>query len=182
MQVNVKQHCPPRALGVGKFLLFFALFNTVLFQWPLYSFAISTRSKFDWSTIFSVSTLFVFQMMISMIVLGVCALISIRFLKMLCALLTVGNSIALYFIVQYNVIIDAAMIGNIVNTNLKEASELGHPKLLLYILVLGIVASDNPIAPTHCARLFRKARRDNRHYTRARVRLDLRERAKLAVD
>ena len=106
---------------------------------PLYSFAISTRSKFDWSTIFSVSTLFVFQMMISMIVLGVCALISIRFLKMLCALLTVGNSIALYFIVQYNVIIDAAMIGNIVNTNLKEASELGHPKLLLYVLVLGIV-------------------------------------------
>jgi len=125
--------------GAGRFLLFFSLFNAALFQWPLYALAVSTRPKFDWGALSAIGTLFVFQMMISMTVLGLCALISVRLLKIFCALLTVGNSIALYFIVQYNVVIDATMIGNIVNTNVKEASELAHPKLLVYVLLLGFV-------------------------------------------
>lgn len=123
----------------GHAILLFSLLNTALFQWPLYMYAASTRATFDWSTALALSTLFVFQMTISMTVLGLCALISIRLLKVLCALFTVGNAIALYFIVQYKVVIDATMVGNIVNTNVKEASELAHPKLLLYIVLLGIL-------------------------------------------
>jgi lipid A ethanolaminephosphotransferase len=128
-----------RELGVGRFILFFSLFNTVVFQWPLYVLAVSTRAALDWSTILAISTLFVFQLTISMTVLGLCALVSIRLLKSVCALLTVGNAVALYFVVQYKVVIDATMVGNIVNTNVKEASELAHPKLLLYVVLLGLV-------------------------------------------
>jgi lipid A ethanolaminephosphotransferase len=126
-------------LGTGRFILLFSLFNTALFQWPLYAFALSTRAAFDWSTVLALGTLFVFQLTISMTVLGLCALVSIRFVKILCALLTVGNAAALYFIVQYKVVIDATMVGNIVNTNVKEASELAHPKLLLYVALLGVL-------------------------------------------
>jgi lipid A ethanolaminephosphotransferase len=128
-----------RDIGVGQFILFFSLFNTVVFQWPLYVLAVSTRATHDWSTILAISTLFVFQLMISVTVLGLCALVSIRFLKTVCALFTTGNAVALYFIVQYKVVIDATMVGNIVNTNVKEASELAHPKLLLYVVLLGLV-------------------------------------------
>jgi lipid A ethanolaminephosphotransferase len=128
-----------REIGVGRFILFFSLFNTVVFQWPLYVLAVSTRATHDWSTILAISTLFVFQLMISMTVLGLCALVSIRLLKSVCALFTVGNAVALYFVIQYKVVIDATMVGNIVNTNVKEASELAHPKLLLYVVLLGLV-------------------------------------------
>jgi lipid A ethanolaminephosphotransferase len=128
-----------REIGVGRFILFFSLFNTVVFQWPLYVLAVSTRATHDWSTILAISTLFVFQLMISMTVLGLCALVSIGLLKSVCALFTVGNAVALYFVIQYKVVIDATMVGNIVNTNVKEASELAHPKLLLYVVLLGLV-------------------------------------------
>jgi lipid A ethanolaminephosphotransferase len=126
-------------VGAGRFVLFVSLFNTLLFQWPLYALAVSTRASFDWSTALAISTLFVFQLTISMTVLGLCAFVSIRLFKAVCALFTVGNAAALYFIVQYRVVIDATMVGNIVNTNAKEASELAHPKLLLYVIVLGLV-------------------------------------------
>lgn len=62
--------------------------------------------------------------MLSMTVLGLCALASIRLLKALCALFTVCNAAALYFIVQYKVFIDATMVGNIIKTSFKEAFEL----------------------------------------------------------
>lgn len=128
-----------REIGAGWFILLFSLFNTAVFQWPLYVLAMSTRTSQDWSTVLAIGTLFVFQLTISTIVLGMFALVSIRLLKTVCALFTVGNAIALYFIVQYNVVIDATMVGNIVNTNAKEASELAHPKLLLYVVLLGLV-------------------------------------------
>jgi lipid A ethanolaminephosphotransferase len=129
-----------REFGAGWFILFFSLFNAAVFQWPLYALAASTRATFfEWSTALAISTLFVFQLTVSMMALGLCALLSIRLLKAVCALLTIGNAVALYFIVQYKVVIDATMVGNIVNTNFKEASELAHPKLLLYVVLLGLV-------------------------------------------
>lgn len=128
-----------RQVGVPTFLLGFALANAALFQWPLYLLAASTRTAFDGSSVLALATLFVLQLVISVTVLGLAALVSIRLLKGLCAFFTVGNAIALYFIVQYRIVIDATMIGNVFNTNVHEASELAHPKLLLYLLLLGVL-------------------------------------------
>jgi len=126
-------------IGSGRFVLFFSLFNAALFQWPLYRLALSTRAAFDGSSVLALSTLFVFQLTISMTLLGLCALASIRLLKAICAMFSVANAAALYFIVQYGVVLDATMVGNVVNTNVREASELAHPVLLAYILVLGVL-------------------------------------------
>ena len=128
-----------REAGAVRFILALALANTALFQWPLYALAASTRASFDWSSALAIGTLFVFQLTISLGVLGLCALVSIRLLKLACAVFAIGNATALYFIVQYGIVIDATMVGNIVNTNVKEASELAHPKLLLYVIALGFV-------------------------------------------
>ena len=113
--------------------------NAVLFQWPLYFFAASTRANFDTNAALAVTTLFVFQLVISITLLGLCALISIRLLKSLCALFTFGNAFALYFIVQYKVIIDSTMVGNVLSTSFSEAFDLAHPKLFLYVIVLGVL-------------------------------------------
>ena len=124
--------------GVVRYILLFSIFNAVLFQWPLYRLASSTRTDFDFQTWLALSTLFVFQLILSVTLLGLSSLLSIRLLKLSCAMFTVGNAVALYFIVQYNIVIDASMIGNIANTNVKEASELLHPKLFAYVLLLGV--------------------------------------------
>jgi lipid A ethanolaminephosphotransferase len=129
-----------REFGVAAFVFAISLANAILFQWPLYALAVSTRAAFDSGSVLAIATLFVLQMVISVTVLGLSAIVSRRLLKCLCALFTVGNAIALYFIVQYRIVIDATMIGNVFHTNVKEASELAHPKLLLYLL-LGILAA-----------------------------------------
>ena len=51
------------------------------------------------------------------------------------------NSIAVYFINTYSVIIDESMIGNILNTNYEESSSFFSYKLILYLVILGILPS-----------------------------------------
>jgi lipid A ethanolaminephosphotransferase len=126
-------------LGVSSFILLFSLFNAIVFQWPLYRLAVTTRATVDVSAGLAIVTLFVLQLVITVSILGLTAMVSVRLLKTLCIFFTVGNAVALYFIAQYNIIVDSTMIGNIVNTNIKEASDLAHPKLLVYLLLLGML-------------------------------------------
>lgn len=128
-----------RECGIVAFILFISILNAALFQWPLYQHAIASRSAFDWHGLLALLTLLVLQLVVSLTILGLAALLSIRLLKLLCVLFVLGNAIALYFIVQYGVILDATMIGNVLNTNFAEAAELAHPKLLIYVAFLGLV-------------------------------------------
>lgn len=128
-----------RECGIVGFILISSILNAVLFQWPLYRLAISSRSAFDWHSALALFTLFVLQLLVSITILGLAALLSIRLLKLLCILFVFGNAVALYFIVQYGVLIDATMSGNVLNTNFAEAAELAHPKLLIYVVLLGLV-------------------------------------------
>lgn len=128
-----------RNVDVTTFILLYSLFNAALFQWPLYRLALASRTAIDRDTILAVVTLFVLQLVVTVAILGLSALVSSRLAKALCVLFTVGNAIALYFIVQYGIVIDATMIGNVVNTNAKEASELAHPMLLVYVVLLGLL-------------------------------------------
>lgn len=67
------------------------------------------------------------------------ALLSRRAAKLAAALLLIGNAIALYFINTYGVLIDRAMMGNVLSTDWAESSELLHPMLGFYVLVLGLL-------------------------------------------
>jgi lipid A ethanolaminephosphotransferase len=59
--------------------------------------------------------------------------------KFLVVLFFIINSIAVYFINTYNVIIDKTMIGNILNTNYEESSSFFSFGLVLYVILLGIL-------------------------------------------
>lgn len=126
-------------LDVAAFVLLFALLNAALFQWPLYRFALSTRTSIDRDAMLAVATLFVLQLIVTVGVLGLCSVLSTRLVKAVCMLFTVGNAIALYFIVQYGIVIDATMVGNVINTNVREASELAHPVMAAYAVLLGLL-------------------------------------------
>ena len=132
-------HWRGRVLGVANFIVLFALLNTLMFQWPLYRLAAATRTTLDVRAALDIATLCVFQLMVSITILGLFSLVSIRVLKALCIFLLVGNAVALYFIVQYRVFLDETMVGNIVNTNWREAAGLAHPRLLLYVVLLGLL-------------------------------------------
>jgi lipid A ethanolaminephosphotransferase len=121
------------------FLLLYCLLTAVLFQRPLYALAVSRLQPFDLGAWLAISTLFVLQLVFTFGFLAVVALVSTRLLKAICILFLFGNAVALYFIDSYGVVMDKAMIANVLGTNLAEASALAHPKLLGYLLLLALV-------------------------------------------
>ena len=61
--------------------------------------------------------------------------------KVLLALSFILNSIGVYFVNTYHVILDESMIGNVCNTNYAEAIGFFSLKLVWYIILLGIIPS-----------------------------------------
>ncbi|MGE4403611.1 MAG: phosphoethanolamine transferase [Desulfobulbus sp.] len=61
--------------------------------------------------------------------------------KPILTLLLIAASATTYFMDYYHVVIDHTMIRNIVETNVHEAMDLFSPKLLGYVMVLGILPS-----------------------------------------
>ncbi|OPY80502.1 MAG: Phosphoethanolamine transferase EptA [Syntrophus sp. PtaU1.Bin005] len=69
-------------------------------------------------------------------------LVSSRYtLKPILVLLLLVSSVTSYFMNQYNVVMDHTMIQNVLQTNVKETSDLLSMKLFLYFLLLGLVPS-----------------------------------------
>ena len=61
--------------------------------------------------------------------------------RFLVAFTLIGDSICLYFINTYDVIIDDAMMGNVFNTQFSEASGFFSLAAVLYVLLLGLLPS-----------------------------------------
>lgn len=128
-----------RKFDVIVFIIIYSLTTSALYQWPLYSLAIATIDKIDIANALALATLFVLQLMLSIVIWSFISLISLRLMQGFSIALLFGNAIALYFIATYGVVLDASMMGNVFNTQPKEASELLQPKLFIYLLLLGLV-------------------------------------------
>ena len=123
--------------GTTAFIVAVALANAGLYHRPLYAFALA---NLDWSSpngVLTLATLFFLTAFVTALVLSLLALVSPRMIKPLCMILTLCNATALYFIDTYGVVLDETMMGNVFNTNPAEAGEFLHPKLLVYLLLIG---------------------------------------------
>ncbi len=132
--VNGALHFYPRVTG---FIVVVALVNASLYHGPLYSFAVANLRYSSFSGILTLATLFFLVTFITMLIFSLLSLISHRLVKTVCILGALGNAAALYFVETYGVVLDKSMMGNVFNTRFAEASSFFHPKLLLYLLVLG---------------------------------------------
>lgn len=122
------------------FALIYSAITLFFYHFPLFSFAFKNVDAHSLNGMVIIVIL-AFTQLASVFIL-VMALSFIQIIvKPLCILLLLINSVAYYFITTYNVILDKTMIGNIFNTKISEASELFNPKILLYILFLGILPS-----------------------------------------
>lgn len=114
-----------------------ALANTMLYHMPLYVFATSNLDMTSANGVLTLITALVLVTFFTVVIFGLLSLLSERLIKPLLMAAAIGNSIALYFVQSYGVILDKSMMGNVFNTNMAEASALFHPVLLLYVLFLG---------------------------------------------
>lgn len=127
-------------LGLGTFVLGYALVNMVLFQGPSLSYAISVTDLGNAAGWVTLATYELLQLFLFFFLLYGIALISVRLMQAVAVVLFVANSVALYFITTYNVEIDQSMIANILNTDPREAGGFAAPALLWGHIALLIFA------------------------------------------
>ena len=126
-------------ISTVNFITVFALGNAIFYHQLLFSFAANTLDYRSLNGILSLITLFVLVVVVTSLFLTIVALVSQRMVKPISMLIVCGNAVALYFAETYQVILDRTMMGNVFNSNFEEASELFHPKLLVYIFVYGVL-------------------------------------------
>jgi lipid A ethanolaminephosphotransferase len=132
--VDQSLHWNPRVTG---FIVTVALVNAGLYHKPLYSFAVANLDYSSLSGILTLATLFFLVTFVTTLIFSLLSLVSLRLIKPLCILGALCNALALYFVETYGIVLDKSMMGNVFNTNFTEASSFFHPKLLVYLLVLG---------------------------------------------
>ncbi len=118
-------------------ILVAALANAALYHAPLYAFALANLDTGSARGLLTLLTLAVLVLATTCLVFGALALASERIVRPLLMVAAIGNSIALYFVLGYGVVLDKAMMGNVFATNAAEAGELFHPRILVYVLLLG---------------------------------------------
>lgn len=126
-------------LGTPGLILLAALANAVLYHLPLYSYALRHLDAGSVGGVLTLVTLFVLATAVTALIVGLVSLVCERLVKPLLMVAALGNSVALYFVQAYGVVLDKAMMGNVFATNWAEASGLFHPRILLYLLLLGVL-------------------------------------------
>jgi lipid A ethanolaminephosphotransferase len=124
-------------LATPRFILAVALANAAIYHVPLFAFALGNLDMASANGALTVATLFVLAIVVTSLILGLLALVSEPLLKPLCMVLAVGSAVAVYFVHTYGVILDVTMMGNVFNTDSGEVAGLLHPKLAVYVALLG---------------------------------------------
>lgn len=128
-----------RKVGFWAFALIYSAFTLIVYQAPLYDYALGATDVRQFSGLSNIATLTLLQPLLLIFLLGLLSLFGARVLKSFAALFLIVNSVALYFMLTYNIEIDRTMIGNVINTDSDEAGGLVHPLIALWVIPLGIL-------------------------------------------
>ncbi|MFT3933709.1 MAG: phosphoethanolamine--lipid A transferase EptA [Chitinophagaceae bacterium] len=123
------------------FVLVISALNFLFFHYPFFKFVFNNVDYKSLNGINIIITLMILMVVVNAFVYFLIFFLSRVVGKFLAVLFFIGNAIALYFVNTYHVIIDETMIGNVLNTDYKEATSFFSFKLILYIIVFGILPS-----------------------------------------
>ena len=126
-------------LKLMRFALLMSFLNFLFFHFPFYNFVFSNADYKSLNGICLITSLIILMLVVNAFVFYLMFFLSHFVGKLIVIVFFIINSIALYFINTYSVIIDESMIGNVFNTNYEEASSFLSVKLIIYILFLGVV-------------------------------------------
>ncbi|MCM4153527.1 phosphoethanolamine--lipid A transferase EptA [Arenibacter sp. N53] len=126
-------------IKLSHFVIAASFINLILFHFPFFKFGLNNLDYKSLNGITLIVSLVIIMLVVNAFVLYLLFFLS-RFLgKFLLVFFFIINSIAIYFINTYNVIIDITMIGNILNTNYEESSSFFSFRLIIYLILFGII-------------------------------------------
>ncbi|MFY9242113.1 MAG: phosphoethanolamine--lipid A transferase EptA [Polaribacter sp.] len=128
-------------IKISYFALIISFFNLLLYHLPFFRFVTNNLDSSSLSGILLIGSLVLIALVLNTFLFYIGLYISPIVGKFLLVVFAIVNSIAVYFINTYSVIIDKTMIGNILNTNLEESSSFFSFGLVMYLVLLGIIPS-----------------------------------------
>ncbi|UPZ14427.1 phosphoethanolamine--lipid A transferase EptA [Flavobacterium humidisoli] len=128
-------------IKITHFVLLMSLLNFLFFHFPFYTYVFNNVDYKSLNGIILVISLVILMLVLNAFLFFLLFSISRYVGKTLLVLFFIINSIAVYFVNTYSVIIDESMIGNVFNTNYEESSSFFSFKLVLYIILLGFIPS-----------------------------------------
>lgn len=128
-------------ISITRFALIASLLNFVLFHYPFFDFVFRHVDYKSLNGILIIACLIILVVIANAFVFYILCYISRYVGKTLLVIFFILNSIALYFVNTYNVIVDESMMGNVFNTNTSEAFSFFSFKFVIYIILFGILPS-----------------------------------------
>jgi lipid A ethanolaminephosphotransferase len=126
---------------ITPFILGMSILNLLFFYYPFFLFVFNNIDYKSFNGIIVIISLVILAIAMNYFVFNLFFFLS-RFVgKTLLVLSFFINSIAVYFINTYGVILDESMIGNVYNTNYEEAGSFFSMMLIVYIFFLGVLPS-----------------------------------------
>ncbi len=121
------------------FVLVASVVNFLFFHYPFFRYVFTAL---DYKTFGGIAI--IVSLVIAMLVANAFVLYLIFFFsrfvgKIVLTFFFIINSIVIYFVNTYHVMMDPTMIGNILNTNYEEASSFLSFRMILYLILLGLI-------------------------------------------
>jgi len=126
---------------LSKFILIICLMNLIFFHFPFLKYIYSNVDYTNFNGALLCVSMLILVFLANFFFYYLVFFISKLFGKLISIFFFLINSVAVYFINSYSIIIDESMIGNILNTNFEESSNFFSLKLILYFLFFGILPS-----------------------------------------
>ena len=124
-----------------KKILIVSLLNLVLYHYPLYKYVVSKLDISEGINVFFLLSLVVFVLIFNSIVFYIVLFLLRKIGKWLLIFLFNISAIAVYFINTYGIVINKAMISNVLNSKLQEVNGFWSISLFVYIILFGILPS-----------------------------------------
>jgi len=128
-------------ISMEKVIVLMSLFNALIYNHPLFQYAVSNIDVKSVSGLATLAVLFAIVFGITSALLLLINSLSQRLMRILIPLFFMGNSLALYFMVEFGALLDRTMMGNALNTNISEAGDFLTPLFFGYLVMLGVFPS-----------------------------------------
>ena len=126
-------------IKITHFVLIMSILNFLFFHLPFYNFVYSYLNCKTFNGVAIISSLIILMILLNAFVFYLFFSISKFVGKPLLIVFFILNSIAVYFVNTYSIIVDESMIGNVFNSNYEESASYFSLKFILYVLLLGVV-------------------------------------------
>jgi lipid A ethanolaminephosphotransferase len=126
-------------ISTTKFVLIFSLANLAIYHQPLLSYTLSNLDPWSFNGITTILVVAILLLSLTVFMMMLLFMLARPIGLLASTLILIGNSLALYFISSYQVILDMSMMGNVLNTRYSEASEFFESGLLVSIVLFGLI-------------------------------------------